>query len=53
VKVVVCIKEVPDTEAYIKIGSDQKSMEKFPIQKRISRSGAIRNPWMKTMLLLS
>lgn len=26
-KVVVCIKEVPDTEAYIKIGSDQKSMD--------------------------
>ena len=26
-KVVVCIKEVPDTEAYIKIGSDQKSRD--------------------------
>ena len=26
VKIIVCVKEVPDTEAYIKVGADQKSI---------------------------
>jgi electron transfer flavoprotein beta subunit len=31
VKIVVCIKEVPDTEAYIKIGADKKSIDESGI----------------------